>query len=80
MTVGSTWKAKMEPMEPVGRPERAKENLGAGIGGGEHGFDHAAGPLMRLLARSEAQHAEGEDQLQSQSPGDRAPADAFAVG
>jgi len=58
----------------------AEEDFGAGIGGGEHGFHHVPGPGHELLSVVEAQHEKGKDQLQTQSPGDGAPADMFAVG
>ena len=64
----------------LGRPSGPKRTLVPAIGGGEHGVDHAAGPGHGALAVVEAQHQEGEDQLQAESPGDGAPADAFAVG
>ena len=78
--VGRTWKAKMEPNEAVGQAQLRRRGPGAGIGGGEHGVDHAAGPGHGALAVVEAQDEEGEDNLQAESPGDGAPADTLAVG
>ena len=89
MMVGSTWKAKMAPelgaislaeCAGVGQAELAEQDLRSRKGGGEHAVDHAAGPGHDALAVVEAQHQEGERDLQAESPGDGAPANVPAVG
>ena len=64
----------------VGQPEFAEQHPGPGKGGRQHVGDHAAGPRHGALAVIEAQHQEGEGDLQAQSPGNGAPADVPAVG
>jgi hypothetical protein len=63
----------------VGKAELAEQDSGAGEGGREHVVDYAAGPGHRALSVVEAQHQKGKRDLQAESPGDGAPADAFAI-
>ena len=64
----------------AGEAELAEEDLGAGEGGGEHVLDDVAGPAHGVAAEVEAENEEGEEDLESESPGDGAPADGLAVG
>ena len=79
MMVGSTWNAKIDPSEVSGVPSLPNRTDVPAAGRAQHLRDHAACPEHRSLSEVETQHEECEQDLETQTPRHRAPADVLAI-